>query len=416
MTLVKSHLVGIFAFLLVLLFTMPSFAQNGKVLKQDLKTDLVYLSSDYLSGRESGKEGARLAADYIAHRFAEIGLEPKGTDDTWYHEFDFNFYPDSHSKDNPEARKGRNVVGYLDNGAATTVIIGAHYDHLGMGVGGSLHAGEAAIHNGADDNASGVAVMLNIATRLKAGKAKNNNYLFIGFSAEELGLIGSKAYAADPTIDFGKANYMLNMDMVGRLKEEKVLAVSGAGTSPSWKPVLEGIQLHGIKVKASDSGIGPSDHTSFYLKDMPVLHFFTGQHTDYHKPSDDAQLINWKGTTEVANYIFAVIKEMDGAGKLEFTKTKDEKETKRGKSYKVTLGVMPDYVYDGKGLRIDGVMDGRTGANAGMEGGDVVIKIGDIDVKDIYGYMDALGKFNKGDKAKVIFLRDGKEMEVEVEF
>ncbi|MCB0654157.1 MAG: M28 family peptidase [Saprospiraceae bacterium] len=411
----KIQLKHFFTFIFILLLSGVSSAQNGTALKQDIKTDLVYLSSDYLEGRESGKEGARMAADYIARRFEQIGLEPKGTDDTWFHEFDFNYYPNPHSKDNPEPRKGRNVVGYLDNGAVNTIIIGAHYDHLGMGISGSLHAGEPAIHNGADDNASGVSAMLNLAARLKAGEAKNNNYLFISFSAEELGLIGSKAYADDPTIDFGKVNYMLNLDMVGRLKEEKVLAVGGAGTSPAWKPVLENIQLHGIKVKTTDSGIGPSDHTSFYLKDIPVLFFFTGQHGDYHKPSDDANLINFKGIVEVTNYVMAVINELDASEKLEFTKTKEEA-TESRRSYKVTLGVMPDYVYDGTGLRIDGVMEGRTAANAGMLAKDVVIKIGDIEIKDIYGYMDALGKFNTGDKTTVVFLRDGKEMKTEVEF
>lgn len=412
---VKIQLKHFFTFIFILLLSGISTAQNGAALKQDIKTDLVYLSSDYLEGRESGKAGARMAADYIARRFEQIGLEPKGTDDTWFHEFDFNYYPNPHSKDNPEPRKGRNVAGFLDNGAVNTVIIGAHYDHLGMGISGSLHAGEPAIHNGADDNASGVAAMLNLAARLKAGEAKNNNYLFISFSAEELGLIGSKAYAEDPTIDFGKVNYMLNLDMVGRLKEEKVLAVGGAGTSPAWKPILENIQLHGIKAKTSDSGIGPSDHTSFYLKDIPVLFFFTGQHGDYHKPGDDAHLINFKGIVEVTNYVMAVINELDASEKLEFTKTKEEA-TESRRSYKVTLGVMPDYVYDGTGLRIDGVMEGRTAANAGLLAKDVVIKIGDIEIRDIYGYMDALGKFNTGDKTTVVFLRDGKEMKAEVEF
>ncbi len=410
---ISLHKFLIFFFCLTM--TMPLVAQTGKALKQDLKTDLVYLSSDYLAGRESGKNGARMAADYIAHRFEQIGLQPMGTDETWFHEFDFNFYPDPHSKENPEARKGRNVVGYLDNGAENTVIIGAHYDHLGMGVSGSRHTGEPAIHNGADDNASGVASMLNLAARLKAGKATNNNYLFIGFSAEELGLVGSKAFADDPTMDLGKVNYMLNMDMIGRLKEEKVLAISGVGTSPSWKGTIEKIKLHGIKAKTSESGIGPSDHTSFYLKDIPVLHFFTGQHDDYHKPSDDAHLVNFKGIVEVSNFIMAVIEDLDETGKLEFTKTKDESAS-RAPKYKVTLGVMPDYVFDGEGLKIDGVMEGRTAANAGLQAKDVVIKLGDHEIKDIYGYMGALSKFNKGDKVTVVFMRDGKEMKAEVEF
>lgn len=411
----KFQLNRLLMLVICLVMTLPVMAQKGKALKQDIRTDLVYLSSDYLAGRESGKKGAKMAAEYIAHRFEQMGLQPMGTDETWFHEFEFNYYPNPHSKDNPEPRNGRNVVAYLDNGAENTVIIGAHYDHLGMGAFGSRHTGEAAIHNGADDNASGVAAMLNLAARLKMGKATNNNYLFIGFSAEELGLIGSKAFAEDPTIDLGKANYMLNMDMVGRLKEEKVLAISGVGTSPSWTPVIEKIKLHGITAKTTESGVGPSDHTSFYLKDMPVLHFFTGQHDDYHKPSDDAHTVNFKGIAEVSNYIMAVIEALDGESKLEFTKTKDESAT-RAPRYKVTLGVMPDYVYDGKGLKIDGVMDGRTAANAGLQAKDVVIKMGDVEIKDIYGYMEALSKFNKGDKTTVIFIRDGKEMNAEVEF
>ncbi len=412
----KTRIHEVLIVFLILFLSIPALAQNGKALKQDVKTDLVYLSSDFLAGRESGKKGARMAAEYIAHRFDQMGLEPMGTDETWFHEFEFNFYPDPHSKDNPEPRNGRNVVAFLDNGAENTIVIGAHYDHLGMGVGGSRHTGAPEIHNGADDNASGVASMLNLAARLKAGKATNNNYLFIGFSAEELGLIGSKAFADDPTIDLGKVNYMLNMDMVGRLKDEKVLAINGAGTSPAWKPVIEDIRLHGIKAKTSDSGIGPSDHTSFYLKDIPVLHFFTGQHDDYHKPSDDAHTVNFKGIVEVSNYIMAIIEALDDSGKIEFTKTKDEQAGTRAPKYKVTLGVMPDYVYDGKGLKIDGVMDGRTAANAGLIAKDVVIKLGDHDIKDIYGYMDALSKFKKGDKTTVTFLRDGKEMTAEIEF
>ena len=402
---------------LAILFLQPLIAQSAKQLKQDLTTDLVYLSSDYLEGRESGKKGARMAADYIALRFEEIGLQAKGTYDSWMHEFDFKFYPKKHSKEVAEDRAGRNVVAYLDNGAKNTVIIGGHYDHLGMGISGSRHTGEPAIHNGADDNASGIAALLNLAARLKKGTATHNNYLFIAFSAEELGLIGSKAYVEDPTIDMSKVNYMLNMDMVGRLNAEKVLAISGAGTSPEWKPILDKISLHGIKAKTTDSGIGPSDHTSFYLKNIPVLHFFTGQHTDYHKPEDDAHLINFKGVAQITNYMMALIEGLDDAGKIAFTKTKDQqKQGGRSKKYKVTLGVMPDYVHEGKGLKIDGVMDDRPAAKGGMEAGDVVIQIGETKVAYIYGYMDALGQFKKGDKTIVTFLRKGKEMKTEITF
>ncbi|MEK7257124.1 MAG: M20/M25/M40 family metallo-hydrolase, partial [Bacteroidota bacterium] len=267
-------------FLLLSLFfaaLQASFSQSENRLQQ-LRVDVVYLSSDLLEGRETGKPGEALAADYIASRFAEAGLMPKGKGGTWFHPFDFKFKANPHDSVASEPRSGKNVVGYLDNGAKTTIVIGAHYDHLGLGMpGSSLHAGEPAVHNGADDNASGVACMIYLAEHLKKSKAKSNNYLFIAFSGEELGLYGSKNFTNEPTIDLKTINYMLNMDMVGRLNEEKVLAINGAGTSPVWKEELAKIAVGGIKVKTSDSGVGPSDHTSFYLKDLPVLHFFTGQ-------------------------------------------------------------------------------------------------------------------------------------------
>lgn len=380
-----------------------------------LKVDVVYLSSDLLEGRETGKEGEAMAAQYIASRFEELGLAPKGAEGSWYQPFDFNYKEHPHAEQG-EPRTGRNVLGYLDNGAEYTVIIGAHYDHLGHGIMGSLNAGGPAIHNGADDNASGVAAMLRIAEELKNGRAKHNNYLFMGFSGEEMGLYGSKYFANNPALGLGKVNYMLNMDMVGRLNEEKVLAVNGAGTSPSWKEAIEGLSVGGIQAKTSDSGIGPSDHTSFYLKDIPVLHFFTGQHTDYHKPSDDAELVNYQGLLLVTDYILALVDELDDAGKITFTKTKDEDESRKAASFKVTLGVMPDYVYNGEGMRIDGVIDGRPGARAGLENGDIIIKIGDTEVKDIYGYMEGLGKFKAGDKTTVVVRRGEEILEKEVEF
>ncbi len=402
-------------FLLLILFTASwGFAQSNAL--QDLKVDVVYLSSDYLEGRETGSKGEALAAEYIAHRFKAIGLKPMGENDTWFHDFDFVFKSNPHAADG-EPRTGMNVVGYIDNGAPTTVVIGAHYDHLGHGHFGSLHAGEKAIHNGADDNASGIAAMLRIAAALnKTGKAKGNNYLFIGFSGEELGLYGSKNFVNTPTIDKGAINYMINMDMVGRLNEEKVLAVNGAGTSPVWKPALEKIKVGGIQAKTSDSGVGPSDHTSFYLENIPVLHFFTGQHMDYHKPSDDAHLVNYQGLLDVSDYILALIEALDNQGKIAFTKTKDEDESRKATSFKVTLGVMPDYVYNGEGMRVDGVLDGRPAAAAGLEKGDIIIKLGDIEVKDIYSYMEGLGKFKKGETTKVVFKRGEKMMEKEVTF
>ncbi|MCB0517945.1 MAG: M20/M25/M40 family metallo-hydrolase [Lewinellaceae bacterium] len=404
-----------FSFLIALTIWSSAFSQNRETDLQHLRVDVVYLASNMLEGRETGKKGESLAAQYIAERFAQAGLQPKGNNGTWYHTFDFKYNTHPHGGGEEENRTGTNVVGFLDNGAATTVVIGAHYDHLGMGLeGSSLNAGEPAIHNGADDNASGVAAMLLLAGYLKNSSAKHNNYLFIAFSGEEMGLFGSKNFVNAPTIDLDKVNYMLNMDMVGRLNEEKVLAINGAGTSPAWKDALEKISQNGIKVKTTDSGVGPSDHTSFYLKDIPVLHFFTGQHSDYHKPSDDSELVNYEGIFDVANFMLQLIEQLDNTGKLAFTKTKDEQQ--QAASFKVTLGVMPDYVYDGEGMRIDAVLDDRPAKKAGLEGGDVIIQIGDKEVKNIYDYMDGLALYKKGDKTKVKVKRKNKTIEKEVEF
>jgi Zn-dependent M28 family amino/carboxypeptidase len=315
-----------------------------------------------------------------------------------------------------ESREARNVIGYLDNAAEQTVVIGAHYDHLGHGIMGSRHTGGPAIHNGADDNASGVALMLRLAEKLADGAAGNNNYLFIAFSGEEMGLFGSKYFVNNPTINLSRVNYMLNMDMVGRLNEEKVLSVNGAGTSPAWDEVLSSLSIGGIQAVTSASGIGPSDHTSFYLEDIPVLHFFTGQHDDYHKPEDDAELVNYQGLLLTADYILALIQELDDDGALEFSKTKDEQESRRAADYKVTLGVMPDYVFQGEGMKIDGVMDGRPAAKAGIKDGDIVIELGGKKVKDIYAYMEALAQFEAGDKTQVVVKRGEEELEMEVQF
>jgi len=387
-------------------------------LAQQMQQDMEYLAADKLEGREIGTKGELLAAKYIAKRFKKLGLEAKGTDG-YYQVFSVKPRYNPHARVQPDTIKaieGRNVIGYIDNGAPTIVVIGAHFDHLGYGGEGSLYEGkEPAIHNGADDNASGVTLLLQLADNLQ-GKFPHNNYLFIAFSGEEKGLWGSGWFVKHPTVDLNQVNYMINMDMVGRLSADKSLAVYGTGTSPSWQPIIESIgNDQGFKVKYHPGGVGPSDHTSFYLKDLPVLHFFTGQHEDYHKPTDDFDKINYDGIKEVQGFIEKVIAQCDSKGKLEFTKTKDEDSTKAPK-YSVTLGVIPDYMYDGKGMLISGVREGRTADKAGIKNGDIVIKMGDYEVKDMMGYMAALGKFKKGDKTKVVVKRGEKEIVVEVEF
>jgi len=311
---------------------------------------------------------------------------------------------------------GHNVVGFIDNKAGHTIVLGAHYDHLGMGGEESLYRGEPAVHNGADDNASGVAGLIELARYFRKNGPKNNNYLFIAFSAEEKGLLGSGYFTRNPTLDISNMNYMLNMDMIGRLKkEDPVLIISGTGTSDAWKIAMDYMKPEGFKVKTSESGIGPSDHTSFYLKDIPVLHFFSGTHNDYHKPGDDEALINYEGQLAILNYMVKLVDKLDDKGKLAFVKTKEEKNENTPR-FKVTLGVIPDYAFEGEGMRIDGVSEGKPAAKAGIKAGDVVRKIGEHNVSDMMSYMKALGKFSKGDKAVVIVQRDNAQLPLEVEF
>jgi hypothetical protein len=314
-------------------------------------------------------------------------------------------------------KTGHNVVADLTrNKKQPTLIIGAHYDHLGWGERGSLYRGEKAIHNGADDNASGTALMLELARFLAKTKDKRFtrfNYRFIGFSGEELGLLGSKAFVEAPAFQREGLLTMFNMDMVGRLDpQEKTLQIHGSGTSPRWPTLLDSLKPSTLNLKTSESGIGPSDHTSFYLQDLPVLHFFSGTHDDYHKPSDDPHTLNYQGMTEIGNYMLQIIAHVPDV--LPFSKTKAPEQ---GKSkFKVTLGLVPDYAWEKKGMRISGVTEGKPAALAGLQKNDVLLQLGEHFIDDIYGYMAALGKFKKGDQTTVRILRDEKPLTIKITF
>lgn len=379
--------------------------------------DIGFLADDKLEGRAFGTEGEKKAGDYIAKRFKLIGLQPKGENGTFFQHFTVK-NPSPHGvefEDKAErgSSTGRNVMAYLDNGATYIIVLGAHYDHLGMGEMGSLHAGSPAIHNGADDNASGVAIILELADRLK--KIKKYNYLFIAFTGEENGLWGSNYYCDHPTVDLSKVTAMLNFDMVGRLnKDTKKIALNGTGTSPEWSSLIDKSNIFKLDISKNESGIGPSDHTSFYLEDIPVLHYFTGAHEDYHKPSDDVHLINATGIDMIGTMVTKLISDMP-AEKLPFSKTKDPDPSTTPKM-EVSLGVLPDYLYDGTGMRIDGVREGKPAATAGLQKGDVIIRMDGTDLKDIYTYMEVLGRFHKGGKTSLVILREGKEMEFNIQF
>lgn len=403
-------------FSLALLFV--GFASKAQRIEPDyLYHHIEFLASDYLQGRATSTPEEIKAARYIAKRFRQYQLQPMGTDGYFYN---FNYKVSKNPKDTTlaktEPREGANVIGFLDNGAATTVVIGAHYDHLGLGHDhNSLDANpEGKIHNGADDNASGVAGVLELARYFSENDIiEKHNFLFMTFSGEELGLLGSKKWCENPTLPLDKINYMINMDMIGRLNDStKKLLIFGIGTSSVWKEVIEKTN-HYFSVKEDSAGIGPSDQTSFYLKDIPVLHFFTGQHSDYHKPSDDIEKINIEGEAKVLELIIDVVEELDNKPKLPFFKTQNA-ETPR-MAFKVTMGVMPDYTYEEKGMRLDGVTDNKPAAKGGLLGGDIIIQLGETPIESVKDYMKALSTFKKGDKIKVTLLRKGEKMEKEVE-
>lgn len=401
--------------LLVLLFFV-GWAQEDHI--SQMRKDVKYLASDKLEGRETGTKSEKKAAKYISKRMKELGILPAGMDGGYYQDFEFKPKPHPHADSaemaSVEAISARNVIGYIDNNQSNLVVIGAHYDHLGYGAEGSLYKGEPAIHNGADDNASGVALMLALADYAKENK--DANYLFIAFSGEEKGLWGSNYYMKNPTLDTSEISYMLNFDMVGRLNEEKKLAVNGVGTSPVFKRDLEKVNADStFKLIFSESGVGPSDHTSFYLRGYPALHFFTGQHADYHRPADDWEKLNYEGMDLLRVYLEKLMTELNSEPDIPFEKTKDE-ESRKAPKFSVTLGVVPDYLFDGKGMRIDGVSDGKPAQNAGIKAGDIVIRLGEIEVTGMRDYMTALSSFNKGDLTEVEIIRDGQKMVLPLQF
>ena len=404
-----------FIAILIALTSQVGLAQDRKDDLKQVKKDVEYLSSDKLKGREAGTKYEKTAAEFIAKRFKSMELLPLGDDETYLQAFSFPKSKDPHTgKESDDKLEGVNVIGYISNGADNNVILGAHFDHLGMGGFSSL-AGEGEVHNGADDNASGVAAIMYLAETLKKSKYKRNNYIIVAFTGEEKGLYGSNYFLKKPPFYMNTMNYMINLDMVGRLNPEKGVVINGVGTSPVWKNSLNRSDTSLLKFVTTESGVGPSDQTSFYLKDIPAIHFFTGSHVDYHKPSDDADKINYDGILVVSDFIVSLIADLNGKLKLAFTRTKDD-DPSSAPRYKISLGVIPDYLFDGAGMRIEGVKEDRPASNAGIIAGDVVVGIGDIEVSDMTSYMKGLSSLEEGKKSIVKVKRGEETLEFDVQF
>lgn len=402
-------------FFCCLLYAYPSHGQADEKL---IRKHIEYLASDELEGRAPGTKGEALAQQYIIAEFKKYKLAPKGSKRYLQH-FTYTERPHAHHVDGKGKQwTGANVVGFLNNKAQKTIVIGAHYDHLGHedGRGSSLAADPTnQIHNGADDNASGVAGMLELARIFSTNNIQEKvNFLFMAFSAEEAGLIGSKHFLQNPTLKLADLHCMLNMDMIGRLKDStQALIIGGVGTSPVWIPLVKTLNP-GFSLTFDTAGMGPSDHASFYLKDIPVLHFFSGTHSDYHKPSDDVDKINFPGQVRIVNYIKTIADSLASIDQIPFQKTKTSE--KKVSAFKVTMGIMADYAFPGPGVKVDGVSPGKPAEKAGLKAGDLITDLGGFPCTDIYAYMEILGKFKKGDKAAVKIKRGAETIQADVEF
>lgn len=347
-----------------------------------------------------------------------------------------------------------NVIGYIEGNDPSlkqeVIIIGAHYDHLGLGGPSSLAPNQRGqVHNGADDNASGTAGLLELAQLCAARRSElKRSLLFIAFSGEELGLLGSNYYIKHPVIPLERTIAMINMDMIGRLREN-TLNVQGVGTSPQWPALLEEVNRdvsrasatpsteprtashesritdHGSRttnhdlpatrfaLKLTSDGAGPSDHAAFYLKDIPVLFFFTGTHSDYHKPSDDFDKINAEGQARVVQFIYDTLMKIQALPvRPSFTKTQSSEMGRRG--FRVTLGVMPDYAEEAEGMKISGVREGSAAEKAGLKAGDVLVRIGATKIKNVHDYTFMLGELKAGEAVEVEVIREGRRLVLSV--
>ncbi len=391
---------------------------------EDILPKLVYS----LASKNSGIPVLKVKRKFIENIFSDFNKDLKKTQET----INSKLKPESfhftnlniNANINIEQVKARtgNVIGYIEGNdpilKEEVIVIGAHYDHLGWGEENSLYEGkERKIHYGADDNASGTTGVLELAQKFSVNKDKlRRSLLLICFTGEEEGLIGS-SYFTNSSI-FGKLKIvtMINMDMIGRMENNK-LVINGTGTSSDWESKLDNLNKnYSFTMSYIPDGFGPSDQSSFYAKNIPVLFFFTGLHTDYHKPSDTYDKINTDGQEKIVKYIFDLVFDINNADiKPEFTKAVENTEKKQETGpVKVYVGTVPDFSSNEEGYKISGVKEGSPADKGGLLAGDLMIKFGGKEIKNIYDYTAALSEFKPGDEVDVVIKRNGEDLTVKV--
>lgn len=399
----------VYTLLLVVLLGTPAEAQKkrgrGVV---NVKEVVEYLASDQLQGRFPGTQGDTLAARFILEKFNALGLES-------------SLQPFGLRKDSCTTF---NVVGVTKGDFDKYVVIGAHYDHLGWGGkgSGSRTPDTLAIHNGADDNASGVAAMLKMAEKYSR-QTPGIGLVFVAFGAEERGVAGSKEIAENPPVAREKIVAMFNFDMVGYLRDGAI-TLGGTGTAKEMDSLIDlsvkqfnaGAKGTPVRVKKSKEGVGPSDHTSFYAKNIPVAYFSTGATMDYHTPEDDAYKLNYKGIDSVAAFAGILLEQIAAVPVLHFTEAGSANAAPMRASFKVTLGLMPDVTGQVEnGLRADVIVKDKPAYKAGLKNGDIIEEINGLKVTDIESYMKSLGTLKAGEVAKVKVRRGSEMLVLEVQ-
>jgi hypothetical protein len=381
--------------------------------------DIAYLASDALEGRLTGTPGNDSAAAYIARRYAALRL--KSPFPGYLEPFDAFSAQDAHLG-RTAPRRSQNVVAVVEGSdrklRGEYVVVGAHFDHLGRSIDFALDPeAKDAIRNGADDNASGTAAVMELARIFRNNPAKRS-LMFVNFSGEELGLLGSHWFVEHSPIPLDSIALMVNLDMVGRLRDDKLI-VYGRGTAQELRAVMDSVNganpdAH-FSLSGSDDGFGPSDHSSFYAKDVPVLHFFTDIHDDYHRATDDVEKINAPGEARVVNLVAGVARAVaDRPARVTFVKMAPPPRTMTTREGgQVYLGSVPDMgAGNVPGLKLTGVRPGSPADSAGLKAGDIVIELGGKAVTDLYSYSEALYVHKPGDSVKIVVLRGGARVEV----
>ena len=389
---------------------------SASAVAERVEQDVWYLAADAREGRGVGTAGLDSAAHFLAGRFAQIGLEPAGTDG-YFQPFEIDPTAPGAAHTNLGGTPVMNVIGAIPGRGALAdevVVLGAHYDHLGLGGFGSLDPDSSGvIHNGADDNGSGTAALIESARLLVNRSAANHRtLLFVSFTAEEMGLIGSQHYASHPVRPSENTYAMINFDMVGRLRSDSMIVI-GVGSATELQGLVESSnQSFGLALNWQPDPWGRSDHSSFYAQQIPVVHFFTNVHEDYHRTTDDWDKINTEGIAKIAalaaEFAWDLAQRPEA---LTFQDVPPPAPPTAQAGRRASLGTIPDMTTSPGGVRLTGVRSGSAAEEAGLQGGDVLVQIGEHEVPDLMGLQRALMARKAGDTVTIVFMRDGERME-----